>query len=47
MTIPKAGTPEHVRENRGALDVELSSKDLRDLDDVFEAPSSKVPLEVT
>ena len=47
MTIPKAGKPEHVRENRGALDIELSSKDLRDLDDVFEAPSSKVPLEVT
>ena len=47
MTIPKAGTPEHVRENRGALDIELSSKDLRDLDDVFEAPSNKVPLEMT
>jgi diketogulonate reductase-like aldo/keto reductase len=47
MTIPKAGTPEHVRENRGALDIELSSKDLRDLDDVFEAPSSEVPLDVT
>lgn len=46
MTIPKAGTPEHVRENRGALDIELSSKDLRDLDDVFEAPSNKVPLEM-
>lgn len=47
MTIPKAGTPEQVRENRGALDIELSSKDLRDLDDVFEAPSNKVPLEMT
>jgi diketogulonate reductase-like aldo/keto reductase len=46
VTIPKAGSPEHVRQNRGALDIELTSNDLRDLDDVFDAPSSKVPLEV-
>jgi diketogulonate reductase-like aldo/keto reductase len=46
VTIPKAGSPEHVRQNRGALDIELTSNDLRDLDGVFDAPSSKVPLEV-
>jgi diketogulonate reductase-like aldo/keto reductase len=38
--------PEHVRQNRRALDIELSSHYLRDLDAVFKAPSSKVPLEV-
>lgn len=46
VTIPKAGSPEHVRQNRGALDIELTSNDLRDLDGVFDAPSSKVPLEM-
>lgn len=47
ITIPKAGNPEHVRENRGALDIQLTSKDLRDLDDVFEPPKYKVPLDVS
>jgi diketogulonate reductase-like aldo/keto reductase len=46
ITIPKAGNPEHVRKNRDALDIQLTSKDLRDLDDVFEPPKRKVPLEV-
>ena len=46
ITIPKAGNPEHVRENRGALDIQLTSKDLRDLFDVFEPPAHKVALEV-
>ncbi|HEX8115250.1 MAG TPA: aldo/keto reductase [Kofleriaceae bacterium] len=47
ITIPRAGNPEHVRENRGALDIQLTSKDLRDLDDVFEPPKYKVPLDVS
>jgi diketogulonate reductase-like aldo/keto reductase len=46
ITIPRAGNPEHVRENRGALDIQLTSKDLRDLDDVFEPPKYEVPLDV-
>jgi diketogulonate reductase-like aldo/keto reductase len=46
IPIPKAGNPEHVRENRGALDIQLTSKDLRDLDGVFEPPKRKVPLDV-
>jgi diketogulonate reductase-like aldo/keto reductase len=45
MAIPKAGTPEHVRENRRALDIQLTSSDLRDLDHVFDAPDRKIPLE--
>jgi diketogulonate reductase-like aldo/keto reductase len=47
ITIPKAGNPDHVRENRGALDIELSKKDLRDLDNVSAAPSQKIALEMT
>lgn len=47
IAIPKAGKPEHVRENRGALDIELTPRDLRDLDNVFDAPREKIPLEVS
>ena len=44
--IPKAGTPAHVRENRGALDVHLTHEDLADLDRAFPPPRQKVPLEM-
>jgi diketogulonate reductase-like aldo/keto reductase len=46
ITIPKAGKPEHVRENYDALDIFLTKRDLRDLDGVFEPPKRKVPLDV-
>lgn len=46
ITTPKAGTPDHVRENRRAVDIQLTSKDLDELDRVFEPPKHKVPLEV-
>jgi len=46
IAIPKAGTPEHVRENRAALDLRLSTQDLALLDDAFPAPSEPTPLEV-
>lgn len=46
ITTPKAGKPEHVRENYGALDIELDRKDMRELDRVFEAPTHKFPLDV-
>ena len=32
MVIPKAATAEHVRDNRAALDVELTDADLKRLD---------------
>jgi diketogulonate reductase-like aldo/keto reductase len=38
IAIPKAGTPEHVRENRGALDLELEQHDLELLDEAFPPP---------
>ena len=47
ITIPKAGKPEHVRENHDALDIFLTKRDLRDLENVFESPTERVALEVT
>jgi diketogulonate reductase-like aldo/keto reductase len=42
--IPQSGKPEHVRENRGALDVRLTLQDLADLDRTFAPPDGKQPL---
>ena len=42
--IPQSGKPEHVRENRGALDVRLTQQDLADLDETFPPPDRKQPL---
>jgi diketogulonate reductase-like aldo/keto reductase len=42
--IPESGRPEHVRENRGALDVGLTARDLADLDETFPPPDRKQPL---
>jgi diketogulonate reductase-like aldo/keto reductase len=44
--IPEAGTPEHVRENFGALQVVLRQDDVAELDAAFPPPSRPVPLEV-
>ncbi len=44
-TIPKAGSPEHVRENRAALDLRLSDEDLAELDRAFPPPGEPQPLE--
>ena len=46
VAIPKAAHLEHVRENRGALDIELSSEDIDELDDAFPPPTRKTPLEM-
>ncbi|MDQ3569092.1 MAG: aldo/keto reductase [Actinomycetota bacterium] len=45
-TIPKAGTPEHVRENRAALSLHLSEEDLAELDRAFPPPGEPQPLEI-
>jgi diketogulonate reductase-like aldo/keto reductase len=42
--LPRAGKPAHVRENRAALDIELTAKDLADLDRAFPPPTRKQPL---
>ena len=46
IAIPKAGTPDHVRENAAAADITLTPQDLTDLDSAFPAPRKKVPLEL-
>jgi diketogulonate reductase-like aldo/keto reductase len=42
--IPKASNPVHVRENRQALDLRLTTQDLMELERPFPAPRRKVPL---
>jgi diketogulonate reductase-like aldo/keto reductase len=42
--IPRASKPAHVRENRAALDLRLTSQDLVDLDRAFPPPTRKQPL---
>jgi diketogulonate reductase-like aldo/keto reductase len=44
--IAKAANVEHVRENRGALEIELTSEDLDELDQTFPPPTRKKPLEM-
>jgi diketogulonate reductase-like aldo/keto reductase len=46
IAIPKAGTPDHVRENAAAVDITLTPQDLADLDSAFPPPRKKVPLEL-
>jgi len=46
VAIPKASNPEHVRENRAALDLALTKEDLKELDRAFPPPHRKVPLEM-
>jgi diketogulonate reductase-like aldo/keto reductase len=44
--IPRAGNPEHVRQNRAALDIQLTGQDLAELDRAFPPPTGPTPLEV-
>lgn len=44
MVIPKATRPEHVRDNYGALGVELTDDDLAALDRAFPPPKGHTPL---
>lgn len=46
IAIPKAGTPEHVREDHGALGLRLTKEDLRELDDAFPPPAEHQSLEM-
>lgn len=46
IAIPKAGTPEHVRENHGAVTLKLTEDDLRELDEAFPPPQGHQPLEM-
>jgi len=46
MAIPKAGNVEHMRENRGALELQLASDDVAELDNAFPPPTRKRRLEM-
>ena len=46
IAIPKAGSIDHVRENRGALDIRLTKADLAELDAAFPPPTKPTPLEM-
>jgi diketogulonate reductase-like aldo/keto reductase len=46
IVIPKAGSPQHVRENRAAADVLLSAADLQEIDKAFPPPRGAAPLEM-
>jgi len=44
--IPKAGRVEHVRDNAGALEIELDADELRELDAAFPPPRRATSLEM-
>jgi diketogulonate reductase-like aldo/keto reductase len=46
IVIPKATSPDHVRENRAAVDLRLSQADLAELDKAFPPPQGVQPLEM-
>jgi diketogulonate reductase-like aldo/keto reductase len=46
VTVPKAGTPAHVQENCGALELDLTEEDRDELDAAFPAPTGPQPLEM-
>lgn len=45
VVIPKASRPEHIRQNRAALKVKLTKRDIKELDEAFPPPHRKIPLE--
>lgn len=46
LVIPKASSPEHLRENHAALAIRLTARNLADLDHAFPPPTSARPLEM-
>ncbi len=44
IVIPKAGGVAHMRENRAALDLEMTAADLGEIDKAFPPPRGKSPL---
>jgi diketogulonate reductase-like aldo/keto reductase len=46
IAIPKAGQPDHVRDNHRALEVRLDPEDLQAIDATLPPPTRKRPLEI-
>ena len=44
ISIPKATNPNHVQENRAALDIKLTEEDLQQLERAYKPPSRKMSL---
>jgi diketogulonate reductase-like aldo/keto reductase len=44
--IPRTGSPEHVRENAGAIDIKLSARDLQEIDHGMPPPTEPQSLEM-
>lgn len=44
IAIPKAGSKDHVMQNRDVLDIKLSNEELALLDEAFPVPDKRVPL---
>lgn len=47
IVIPKSSSPEHIRENRAALDIKLTAREVEELDQAFPPPQRKIPLETS
>jgi diketogulonate reductase-like aldo/keto reductase len=46
IAIPKAVRPQHVRDNRAALDIALTAEDLAEIDALYPPPAGKQPLDM-
>ena len=46
IAIPKAASPDHVRDNHRALEIRLSPEDLAAINEEFSPPKRKRPLEM-
>jgi aryl-alcohol dehydrogenase-like predicted oxidoreductase len=46
IVIPKASNPEHLKENLGALKIQLTAAQLAELDRAFPPPKGPSPLEM-
>ena len=44
ISIPKATAPQHIKENRAALELKLTEEDLNQIERAFKPPSRKTPL---
>lgn len=44
ISIPKATNPQHIKENRAAMEIKLTAEDLQQLDRSFKPPSRKMSL---
>jgi diketogulonate reductase-like aldo/keto reductase len=46
IAIPKAASVAHVQENHGALTIQLTEQDIKELDSAFPPPEEAMPLEM-